>query len=479
MVCRFLMVCLMAGILWLPASAVAQQTGAGVTIHVVQRGENLYRIALQYGVTVQDLASLNGIVDPSNIQVGQRLLVPGSGVTPSEQPVSHVVQAGETLRSIAELYNLSVDVLAAQNNITHPNTIYVGQVLKISGEVTPNPTVEPPLAPADASSSNSLIHLVQPGETLYRIATSYGLSVNDLARANNITDPTIIYAGQQLIIPGVEPPQLALDLPSTITSLDLTPLILVEGQTGRMRLTTSVPMTITGTLLGRNIAVASEQGNTSHTILIGVPVFTEAGIGPLVLALADTAGQNTDLTINIQVAAGNYGSEYINLLSGRSDLLDPSVEEPEQNLVSGIMSVFTPTRFWNGPMGLPAAAPIISPFGRKRAFNGGAFDHYHSGTDFGGAAGTPILAAAPGYVMFAGALDVRGNATIIDHGWGVFTGYWHQTVQSVHVGDFVTTGQVIGTIGSTGRVSGPHLHWELWVNGVPVDPMQWVQQSFS
>ena len=78
-----------------------------------------------------------------------------------------------------------------------------------------------------------------------------------------------------------------------------------------------------------------------------------------------------------------------------------------------------------------------------------------------------------------GPLDVRGNATIIDHGWGIFTGYWHQTEQYVKVGDFVSTGQVIGTIGSTGRVTGPHLHWELWVNGVPVDPMQWVRQSFS
>jgi murein DD-endopeptidase MepM/ murein hydrolase activator NlpD len=130
-------------------------------------------------------------------------------------------------------------------------------------------------------------------------------------------------------------------------------------------------------------------------------------------------------------------------------------------------------------MGLPAAAAIVSPFGRKRAYDGGAFDHFHSGTDFGGASGTPILAAASGYVVFVGPLNVRGNATIIDHGWGVFTGYWHQTEQYVQVGDFVSAGQVLGTIGSTGRVTGPHLHWELWVNGVPVDPMQWVQQSFN
>jgi murein DD-endopeptidase MepM/ murein hydrolase activator NlpD len=80
--------------------------------------------------------------------------------------------------------------------------------------------------------------------------------------------------------------------------------------------------------------------------------------------------------------------------------------------------------------------------------------------------------------VFAGSLNVRGKATIIDHGWGVYTGYWHQTEQLVSVGDTVTVGQVIGTIGATGRVTGPHLHWEVWVNGVPVNPMQWVKQSF-
>jgi murein DD-endopeptidase MepM/ murein hydrolase activator NlpD len=478
MIYRVIVLFLLAGMLWLPASVVAQQIDSGVTIHVVQRGETLYRIALQYGVTVDELASLNGLADPSSIQVGQRLLVPVNGSPAPQLPQTHVVQPGETLRSIAELYGLTVEGLAAQNTINDPNTIYVGQVLTINAGEPPAATATP--SPTQvASSGMNVIHVVQQGETLFKIATSYGLTVNDLASANSITDPTLIYAGQQLVIPGVEPPQLALDLPPAIISLDVMPLIFVEGQTGRIRLTTAAPMTISGTFLNRSISSVSEQGNTFHTILIGVPIFTEASVYPFTLSLVDTAGQTTHLTLNIQIAAGNYGSEYINLLSDRSELLDPNVENSEQMMLDGLMGVFTLTRFWTGVMGLPAAAPIISPFGRRRAFNGGAFDHFHSGTDFGGATGTPIIAAASGYVVFAGLLNIRGNATIIDHGWGVFTGYWHQTEQHVRVGDFVSTGQVIGTIGSTGRVSGPHLHWELWVNGVPVDPMQWVQQSFS
>jgi murein DD-endopeptidase MepM/ murein hydrolase activator NlpD len=75
-------------------------------------------------------------------------------------------------------------------------------------------------------------------------------------------------------------------------------------------------------------------------------------------------------------------------------------------------------------------------------------------------------------------LTVRGNATIIDHGQGIFTGYWHQEEIDVKVGDRVEPGQLIGLIGATGRVTGPHLHWEIWVNGVQVDPIQWLENTY-
>jgi len=71
-------------------------------------------------------------------------------------------------------------------------------------------------------------------------------------------------------------------------------------------------------------------------------------------------------------------------------------------------------------------------------------------------------------------LTVRGNATYIDHGWGVYSGYLHQAEIYVSEGEWVERGQVIGKVGSTGRVTGPHLHWEIWVGGVPVEPLSWV-----
>jgi murein DD-endopeptidase MepM/ murein hydrolase activator NlpD len=121
---------------------------------------------------------------------------------------------------------------------------------------------------------------------------------------------------------------------------------------------------------------------------------------------------------------------------------------------------------------------IRSRFGALRSYNGGPYDSFHGGVDFSGAEDRPITAPAPGVVVLAEPLTVRGNATIIDHGWGVFTGYWHQSAIQVQAGQRVETGQVIGYQGATGRVTGPHLHWEIYVGGYQVEPLTWTETSF-
>jgi murein DD-endopeptidase MepM/ murein hydrolase activator NlpD len=103
---------------------------------------------------------------------------------------------------------------------------------------------------------------------------------------------------------------------------------------------------------------------------------------------------------------------------------------------------------------------------------------FHTGLDFGGGDGLPITAPAAGQVVFAGPLTVRGNATIIDHGWGVYSGFWHQSAIQVQVGQMVEQNEVIGLVGGTGRVTGAHLHWELWVNGIQVDPLDWLIDTY-
>lgn len=470
----------------------------GMTIHVVQRGETLYRIASSYGLTYEQLAKVNGITNPNNIQVGQRLLITLDPVPEVVPPKTHIVQPGDTLKSIAEVFEVDEQKLIALNGITNPNMLYVGQVLTIVPEeaitgVEPE-TVDIAAPPLDgevedtSDGANDVIevqtladntnrHVVKAGDTLFRIATQYGVTMADLQAANNIDNAEVIYAGQELIIPGVEPIESTVRLPAAITALDVTPLTLTEGKTSRIRVTTRGAATVTATFLERSLPVIPLENNV-YLMWAAVPLGTTGGIYPFNLEIVEASGETTPFTFNIQIETGVYGRGYVQLPADKVDLVSKSVEDNELNLLASITSPFNPDRYFDGPMGLPLAAALNGPFGVLRSYNGGPFEHYHIGSDFAGAAGSPILAAAAGRVVMADALNIRGNAVIIDHGWGVYTNYSHMSVRNVNLGDFVQAGQVIGAVGSSGRVEGPHLHWELWVNGTAVDPLQWVYQAF-
>jgi murein DD-endopeptidase MepM/ murein hydrolase activator NlpD len=92
--------------------------------------------------------------------------------------------------------------------------------------------------------------------------------------------------------------------------------------------------------------------------------------------------------------------------------------------------------------------------------------------------GTPIYAPAAGTVVMAERLQIRGKVVILDHGLGVYTGFWHLSEINVSVGQPVEKGEVVGLVGNSGLSSGPHLHWEMRVGGVPVDPLQWTRRAF-
>lgn len=117
-----------------------------------------------------------------------------------------------------------------------------------------------------------------------------------------------------------------------------------------------------------------------------------------------------------------------------------------------------------GGLAWPVSGPITSPFGPR-------WGRMHEGIDFGVGSGTPIHAAAPGVVTYCGWMSGYGNFTIVEHGGGLATTYAHQSSIAVSCGQQVSQGQVIGYVGSTGHSTGPHLHFEVRVNGAPVDPL--------
>jgi len=472
-----LMLIVLAGMMIMPASSVSSQDDTTdeppVTIHVVQRGENLFRIALNYGLTTAEVAQVNGITDPASIIVGQRLIIPIGGVPqaqPSTVPIEHQVRAGENLASIASLYDLTVDELAQRNGVTNPNTIYVGQVL-IIGETTP--------ASADtAEAVATTMHSVQRGETLFTIATRYGTTVDIIQSLNGISNAAVIFAGQELLVPaGSDGQPSAVNFPAPVTAVDVLPLAFTEGQTGRVRILTSESATLIGTFLNTALTVNAEENSTRHTILIGVPVGTAPDIYTMLLTVSSASGV-VELPVNIRVNGAGYGTQFITLPEDRLPLLTPAVEDNELSILQGVTGRYTPERQFNGPFGLPAAAAMNSAFGATRSYNGGIAQSIHTGADFAAAPGAAVFAAAPGRVALADTFNIRGISVIIDHGWGVYTNYSHMAERYVELGQVVNAGDVIGVVGSTGRSTGAHLHWELWVNGIPVDPLQWTRVSF-
>ncbi len=133
---------------------------------------------------------------------------------------------------------------------------------------------------------------------------------------------------------------------------------------------------------------------------------------------------------------------------------------------------------WDAPFRLPVQAPVTTEFATRRSYNGRYPEGNHAGLDLGAAMGTPVLAPAAGVVTFAAKSTARGNVIILDHGAGVFSTYAHLQRFDVGPGDVVRVGQVIGRVGSTGLSTGPHLHWEVWVDSANVDPLEWTKRRF-
>jgi LysM repeat protein len=187
---------LVVSVLAAAAPVRAARLAQGGVVHVVQWGETLFRIARQYGTSVEAVSAANGIADPTHIYAGQRLVIPSAAVStaPAVAGATHVVGTGENLFRIALRYGTTAQALAEFNGIYNPDHVVVGQTLRIPGSPTaPTAAYQPEHA--------ATTHTVQPGETLTAIALRYGITPWTLVQSNALANPAMIFPGQVLSIP--------------------------------------------------------------------------------------------------------------------------------------------------------------------------------------------------------------------------------------------------------------------------------------
>jgi murein DD-endopeptidase MepM/ murein hydrolase activator NlpD len=208
---------------------------------------------------------------------------------------------------------------------------------------------------------------------------------------------------------------------------------------------------------------------------IGTSAGSEPGTSDVAVTLYDGAGNVVaTLTSIVEVVPVGWDVEYLTVpVGGPNGLRPPEDVQYEENIRANTYANVTQEKYWTGPFSIPVAGPVTTLFGTARSFNGGPVGGHHSGQDYGADIGTPVYASAPGVVAFAGELTVRGTSIMIDHGAGVYTAYHHLSRIDVAQGQWVNQGDLIGAVGMTGLATGPHLHWELVVFGVNVDPVAW------
>jgi len=268
------------------------------------------------------------------------------------------------------------------------------------------------------------------------------------------------------VTPGSPPNALATDLELT---LDQSPS--AQGATVVIRLSSGRP-DVRLRLGGRTLPLACADG-TWHA-LIGMAAAEELGPRQLELEVGGHPSVH-----EFQVASGTFTSAELTVADELAHLLNPQTAAEERGFVQQLVDRVSGPPLWTGSFGNPSIGTPTSPYGQRRVFHPGAIPYVHEGSDVAAPLGTLVAAPSAGRVAWAGPLAIRGNSVVLDHGFGVFSVVVHLDRIDVSAGDSVTRGQPLGTVGSTGRSTGPHLHWEVHVSGVAVDPTVWTWRDFA
>lgn len=268
---------------------------------------------------------------------------------------------------------------------------------------------------------------------------------------------------------------IALATPGNALQVQVTPMTPQLGDTLSVTIASTPSNTAPVLTLGNRTYTAFPFGHDRFRALLPTTPLDKPG--KLTLKVSDN---NETESVALQLRGRKFPTQSIWLPPGK----DQNLSDFEFNRVDGFKKLVTPQKFWNGPFLKPNGGPITTVYGVRRYYNGKfANDYYHRGIDYAGAYGSPIIAPAAGRVALVGqeakGFVIHGNCIGVDHGQGVESIFLHLSRIMVKEGDFVKAGQVIGALGATGAVTGPHLHWGLYVNGQSIDPLPWRTKGFE
>lgn len=371
--------------------------------------------------------------------------------------MAHLVEVGDTWAALAWRYGVDVAVLQSLN--PHPNPL---REPTIGGMVF-----------APAGTNPQLGQLIRTNQPSYlELAIRHNQNLWQLARLNGASHPAEPTLYRPIFVPAGT--NLVREYPVGFDFLELSEVPARPGRAIAYRATTHNTHELTAQL--DNQPFPSFANGQRAVGVSGTGAFYPPGAPSLSIVPAGEPLWSQPWTF----VDDTWDYDRVTL-TGDAAAIDQASIDAERARLFELWAITTPTPQWQAAWQEPLQSylSISSTYGARRSYNGGPFRTYHEGVDFAAYGGTQVLAPAGGTIILAETLYVRGGAVIIDHGLGIYSGYYHLSAVHATSGQVVQPGTLLGEVGTTGFSSGNHLHWDLLINRIWVDAAHWRESNLA